>query len=769
VFLFITTYLLVRRIPLPPHVDVHNLPPLPNLRKIVKSYPFGHRKPTKSGKHHSHSDYPKNLAYPEISTLSASDIAQDLEFLFQNRRLPTTFDMQQQPLQTHHLQPSNYPSQFPHRNGSAIGSSIQGPTGIPVNRPSSMGVGMANGSLPMQPPPSSIGHPHSGPMIHQGQHIMGYDQYTDAASQYGPGGPPPPSSGRMRDHSGNYQSGGPQPTREPLNPYPNFPGRQQQPSHPHGPPMSGNSGGVQAQHSHGYPGDHEMSTIGPAVSSVPSSGVGQQLLPNHPYFGQGSMAGPNAGNSHPHPQSHSGTPSHVASSHVKGMNGRRSISPAHVVSNGSSAQGGVSKTNSNWMGPGMGMGAFNMANGGKGPDWDTRPMHEEEEREKIWRERERDRKRDEREKEHMERERLRQRDRELQELERERQREHQHAQQYRQGPPSSTHGNLPPLHSSGSSGPSTQGSGVVPHHHVPHHHHRTHHHHVVHHHHGQGPQHASSSLPPSSSGGAPIVHSPRSTREYDNARPPPSLHQNSNSNHPLPTEVITLSSGKTSQIPLGHRERDGASHWSTKNSDEHQHPSHLDYRDRERDIRERDRDTRKVHNHRHSSGPPMMPLDDRGDRPMAMPFVMASSQTMQQTNAALSSAPHLNGSGGVNSTASPRVGPSWNTPASTEDASYRVSSSSAPPSGYSGPHEPHPRSPVQSHRYPNSSSHVPSMGRMPNNSTSSNIHRIGSPPLPPSNRARAPPSPSYSKSISNSQRSPVTRYVMKSDSLLNII
>ncbi|KAF9563837.1 hypothetical protein CPC08DRAFT_306116 [Agrocybe pediades] len=720
----------VRRIPLPPHIDIHSLPPLPNLRKMVKSFQPAHRKHSKSGKHHS----PKNLAYPEIPTLSSNDIAQDLEFLFQNRRLPTTFDIQQGSVHAQHLQQQqNYSSQYaPQRNGTNMGPGMQGPGVMPMNRPSSLGLG--NGS--MQPQPSSMGHPA---MMHQGQHGMGYDQYGDVPPQYGPGGPVP-SSGRMREHAGNYPPGGPQPgsSRDPMGSYSNFPGRQQQPSQVHGPPMPGNSGG-QGQHMHGYPGDHEMSTIGPAVGPVSSNGAGQQHLPHHPYFGPGNMGSNNAQNGHSHPAS-----SHMQGGHGKGMNGRRSISPVHVASNGTSNMGPASKANGHWMGPGMGMGNY-VGNGGKGGDWDTRAMHEEEERERMLRERERDRKRDEREREKELNERERLRHRELQDMERERQREHQHAQQqYRQGPPPAGSSNLPPLHVNGVSGPATQGSNAVPHHHVPHHHHRTHHHHVVHHHHTQGPQHASSSLPPSGTGGAPIVHSPRSTREYD-SRP--------GSGHPLPTEVITLSSGKTSQIPLGIRERDVPSHWSTKPSDELPHSSHLDYRDRERDNRDRERDSRKAYNPRQSSGPPMIPLDDRGDRPMAMPFVMASSQTMQQVNNA--SGPHLNGSAVGSSTSSPR-GPSWNTPAA-DDPAYRMSNPSGPTSGYSSAHD--SRSPVQAHRYPAGAASHP-LGRMSSsNSSSAHHHRMGTPPPPPSNRARPPPSPSYSMSVSASQRSPVTRYV----------
>ena len=136
----------------------------------------------------------------------------------------------------------------------------------------------------------------------------------------------------------------------------------------------------------------------------------------------------------------------------------------------------------------------------------------------------------------------------------------------------------------------------------------------------------------------------------------------------------------------------------------------------------------------------MPPLDDRGDRPMAMPFVMASSHTMQQTAAGMSPA-HLNGSGLSSSTSSPRGAPSWNGAGALEDPSYRTSSSVPPPSGYLGsPHDAHVRSPVQGHRYAaSSSSHAaPPLGRMGGNTSSSGIHLQMTSPPPLSGRARPP-------------------------------
>ena len=753
-----------RMIPLPPPLDIHNaiLPP-PSIRKIIKSYPFGSRKQNKSDTyHHHHSHYPKHLVYPEISTLSSMEISSDVEYLCQyQKRPPSSYDMQHPP-------PTHSQSQ-PYPQTGRSGPSLQG-----IGRSLSMGL---NGNLgPSQTPLPSVSSSMGPPPLHgHQQHGMGYDEYRDLPpSSYGPGaGPPHPASvGRMRDSSSSYATQGPggggalplgppppRPSSATLRenmPYPNFPG--------HG-------GRSQAASQHGpYPGDHEMSGVGPG-----GGGGGHQLMPHHPYFS--SQASASAGGN-VHGPSPSSSAAHHHGANVKGgpMNGRRSISPVPVLPNG--AGGGGAKPNGSWMGLGMGMSGFHLdrapSASGKA-EWDARVMREEDERERLMMRDREQRKREDRERE---REKDRERDREFErernrrereDLERERQREHHHmvqlaqAQQHRQLPGSagaSSHSGLAHLHAPPP--PPPQGSGMVPHHHVPHHHHRApHHHHVVHHHHGQ---HSSSSVPPPT-GANSIMHSPRSTREYEPSRPPPGpFHQGPGQSH---TEVITLSSGsKPPPSSLPPREREG--HWPAKGSEEgHHHPAMMDYRDRdrERDAMNRDRserDARKLHSHRHSSGPPMMPLEDRGDRPMATPFTMASSQTMQHAAAGISSSTHINGS---SSTSSPRGAPPWsNNP--MDDPSYRMSSSSGapppPPPGYMG--SSHDRSPVQAHRYPppSSSSH-PShpLGRMPNNNSNNNAssayHRMSSPPLPPPSRARPPQSPSYPTSMSNSHRSPVTR------------
>ena len=736
-----------RMIPLPSPIDIHNaiLPP-PSIRKIIKSYPFGSRKQNKSDTyylHHSH--YPKHLVYPEISTLSSAEISSDLEYLCQyQKRPPSAYEMQHQP-------PSHSQSQ-PYSQTGRNGPSLSG-----MGRTLSMGI---NGNLgPSQTPLSSMGPPslHG----HQ-QHGMGYDQYGDLSpSSYGPGGPPHPTNvGRMRDSSSSYAAQGPGGGALPLGPPPPRPSSATLRENIPYSSFSGHGGRSQVSSQHGpYPGDHEMSGVGPGG---PSGGGGHQLMPHHPFFS--SQASASAGGI-VHGPLPSSSAAHHHGSNVKGglMNGRRSISPVPVLSNGA-AGGGGAKPNGSWMGTGMGMSGFHLdrapSASGKG-EWDARVMHEDDER-AMMREREQ-RKRDDRERE---KEKDRERDREFErertrrerdDLERERQREHHHilqmAQQHRQPPPgssgASSHSGLSHLHSSQGS------SGMVSHHHGQHHHHRApHHHHVVHHHHGQ---HSSSSVPPPA-GANSIMHSPRSTREYEPSRPPPgSFHSGPGQSH---TEVITLSSGsKPPPSSLPPREREA--HWPTKGSEEgHHHPSMIDYRDRdrERDAMNRDRnerEARKLHSHRHSSGPPMMPLEDRGDRPMATPFTMASSQ---HTASGISSSTHINGS---SSTSSPRGPPSWNTPGNPmDDPPYRMSSSGAPPPppGYMGSSD--DRSPVQAHRYPASSSSHPShpMGRIPNsNNSSSAYHRMSSPPLPPPSRARPPQSPSYPTSMSNSHRSPVTR------------
>ncbi|KAH9947751.1 Sds3-like-domain-containing protein [Amylocystis lapponica] len=75
----------VRRIPNPPH----EIAVPPTLREIIKAYPFGAPASTHSShqSHHSRSHVnPASLAYPQLSTLSRSEVNGDLELLIQHRR-----------------------------------------------------------------------------------------------------------------------------------------------------------------------------------------------------------------------------------------------------------------------------------------------------------------------------------------------------------------------------------------------------------------------------------------------------------------------------------------------------------------------------------------------------------------------------------------------------------------------------------------------------------------------------------------------------------
>ena len=427
-------FIVVRRIPLPQH-DLPLHPP-PSLRKILKSYPFNTRKRTKGRRHHRyHIHQPKNLIYPEISTLSAIDIANDLEFLYQNRRIPSSYDGQfggPPPLWGQH-------SSFGNRT-------VPGSSGMPgMSRP--MGVAVNGGPPPPQTQPMMNLPP--GPLM--SQHPSNYDHYGEIP-HYGP-------QGRMRDHPpmgpmGPYAhaSGGAPHPRESYSVFSGAPGRNQPPLFGP-PPMS--SGG------HVYPMEHEMSTMAP--------NHGHQLMPHHPYFGHG-----NGGHMNSFPASHSSVGKGV-------LNGRRSSSPSHSAPNGLGP-----KPNGNWINLGMNVGSFQVGSSNSGKGGDPRVVNEEEERDRATM-RERDRKRNERDRDIERRDIW---DKEYGDLERDR-----HMQQQ--------HSGHPPLHNSGQIE-------------SPHHHHRPHHHHILHRH---APPHAPVPIPspgPSGTGGVqPIVHSPRSARDYE--------------------------------------------------------------------------------------------------------------------------------------------------------------------------------------------------------------------------------------------------------------
>ena len=738
--------------------------------------------------------------YPEISTLSAVDITNDLDFLIQNRRIMGTpaapvYDVQQQ--QQHQMQQQQhygpqqqqqlYNSQpVPQRNGAVMGIGMSGGIGRTVNN---VGMGLSNGVLPHQvqaqqqqtsqmgpPPPNNpMMHPHQHP--HQPppqQHpaVVGFEhQYAGDMPPFGP----PGVGGRMREPQpssmNSYQQQQhrlpppghlppPQATttksRDPS--YPAYsggpgPGPRIHPSS-HGPPLPipGNSA---HSHGHSYSKDHEKAQgpTGPGPNNGPGGGGHHH---HHTYFGQGGSDGAYGPTS--------------SSSHMpgNGMNGRRSISPVHAMSNGS---GGSGKPNGMWM-----SGYHHGNGGGKGEagEWrDARMMHEDEMVREREREREREKDRDRDRDRDIDRERARyrdrDRDREHQEFERERQWDHQHIQQqHRQPPPDREHHEFererqrdhqhiqqqhrqPPPYG-GSAPPPPQGPGMVPqqhhHHHVApshhHHHHRPHHLHVVHHH------HSSTSLPPGGVGSAPIVHSPRSSRDYDSSR---SLQLHPGPGQPRSPEVILLPSGnKSSQPHPREREREP---WSGKGPDEQHHnppASAHEYRERERDHLIREMDNRKMHSRRPSSGPPMLPLDER-DRPIPMSFAIPPNHNMQP-----GSAPNIGSSSVPGSGTSPRGAHNWPAPSSYDD-SHRIPSSSSAPGYLNSPHSHDAvRSPIQGHRYAPPTSTGSGMGRhitTGSSSSSSGLHHVIS--TPPPSRARPLPSPSYSNPLSKSHLSPVAR------------
>ena len=82
---------------------------------------------------------PKYLVYPEIPTLSVMDINHDLEFLFQNRRIPSSYDM------LFGGPPPLWGQTPPFSSRSGLST----PGGLPgLGRPVGLGLGPSNGPLP---------------------------------------------------------------------------------------------------------------------------------------------------------------------------------------------------------------------------------------------------------------------------------------------------------------------------------------------------------------------------------------------------------------------------------------------------------------------------------------------------------------------------------------------------------------------------------------------------------------------------------------------
>lgn len=168
----------VRRIPNPP---TETLPP-PSLRKIVKNFPFNSRRKT---------DYlhpgPKQLIYPELSTLSSDDIANDLNFLNQNRR-------------------HSYES---HRH-STVNMNVQmAPPlhSIDYNQHGGEIPGGFGGVNRLPPPPQLVQYQHHGPSPGgNAPPHSSYSSYNGSSGRHHPPSNPPPN---VHNHSHNH------------NPYPN--------------------------------------------------------------------------------------------------------------------------------------------------------------------------------------------------------------------------------------------------------------------------------------------------------------------------------------------------------------------------------------------------------------------------------------------------------------------------------------------------------------------------------------------------------------------
>ncbi|KZT63478.1 hypothetical protein DAEQUDRAFT_733778 [Daedalea quercina L-15889] len=142
-----------RRMPGPPQ----EIRAPPTLRDIVKAYPFG----LASSGHASRIKDPASLgplAYPQLSTLPITDIARDLEFLFQHRRGAAGFD--------------------PHRQmvHPALGAPVPQQLEYPMN------MAMVNGPGPgnrFGPAPAGFQHPHYPEM----QPPMGMQAFPPQASR----------------------------------------------------------------------------------------------------------------------------------------------------------------------------------------------------------------------------------------------------------------------------------------------------------------------------------------------------------------------------------------------------------------------------------------------------------------------------------------------------------------------------------------------------------------------------------------------------------
>ena len=166
----------VRHIPTVPR----DVPPPPTLRQIVKSFPYpGNRLTSKKRDHATGNAIP--FVYPELSTLSSTDIQTDLDYLYQNRRAP--FD--------------------PHSHRMGMSMSVSGPQLGPANPPmapmqhgayDAYAMNGDGGGLPQYTSGSRM-PPPAPSQYHQQQH-----QPPQVLQSF------PPASGRSQLHSSHPQT-----------------------------------------------------------------------------------------------------------------------------------------------------------------------------------------------------------------------------------------------------------------------------------------------------------------------------------------------------------------------------------------------------------------------------------------------------------------------------------------------------------------------------------------------------------------------------------
>ncbi|TFY60934.1 hypothetical protein EVJ58_g4827 [Rhodofomes roseus] len=177
-----------RRMPEPPQ----EVRAPPTLREIVKTYPFGIASSGQASRHKDATS-PGPIAYPHLSALPLTDIARDLEFLFQHRRGAAGFDPHRQminPALGAPVPQFDYPMNMAMVNGPGAGNRF-GP-GAPgfqhPHYPEMQPPPAVPGSLPNLHPSQAIDQDMHRPGSGHAQPSMHMQQFGGMPSMNGPGG-----------------------------------------------------------------------------------------------------------------------------------------------------------------------------------------------------------------------------------------------------------------------------------------------------------------------------------------------------------------------------------------------------------------------------------------------------------------------------------------------------------------------------------------------------------------------------------------------------